>query len=424
MPLTMCMYEDDKFSQFFPLTHLRPVALMRSGIVPQVRRCDQFFPQAQVCLATRESLASLAAAQRKDCPVNIVKRGEGSDVLFLNGRIRDFGNLPQLVSESRVSTVFRAGDEAVGVLLRDAVLRGVGYVTTPDSYVKAFNDHREDIADLATSATLYGHCWDFVADIERAVTEDFAYLKATVSAAQDVKVHPGSHIVNPDSVFLGNAVEVMPGAVIDASKGPVCVGDYTRIEPHAAVFGPAFIGCNSVVLAGKITASSIGHTCRVGGEVEESVFQSYVNKYHAGFIGHSYVGSWVNFGAMTTNSDLKNNYSTIRVTVNGQSVDTGSIKVGSFIGDHTKFGIGTLLNTGISIGVCCNIFGGKLVTDKDVPSYRWGQSAQWEEYRFEKAIETARKTAGRRNVDLTKDEESVLRAISAAQPSDTGILRF
>jgi UDP-N-acetylglucosamine diphosphorylase/glucosamine-1-phosphate N-acetyltransferase len=424
MPLTICLYEDDRFDQFFPLTYMRPVALMRSGIVPQTRRCDQYFPQAQVCLATRESLAGLAAAEQKDCPVNIVKRGEGGDVLFLNGRIREYGNLPQLVREARVSTKLLAGGEVIGVLFRDASLKSVGSVTTPDNYVKALADYRDEIADMETTASLYAHCWDFVNDIDRAVASDFELLKSSLPAAKDAETHPGCHIVNPDSVYLGNAVKVMPGAVIDASGGPVYVGDYTKVESHAAIFGPCYIGANCVVLAGKITSSSIGHTCRVGGEVEESVFQSYVNKYHAGFIGHSYVGSWVNFGAMTTNSDLKNNYSTIRVTVNGQSVDTGSIKVGSFIGDHTKFGIGTLLNTGISVGVCCNIFGGTLVTDKEVPSFRWGQSALWEEYRFEKAIETARRTAGRRHVDLTRDEESALRAVSERQVSDKGILRF
>ena len=202
------------------------------------------------------------------------------------------------------------------------------------------------------------------------------------------------------------------------------IGDNVRIGPHAAIVGPCFIGPNSVVLAGKITGSSIGHTCRVGGEVEESVFQAYVNKYHAGFIGHSYVGQWVNFGAMTTNSDLKNNYSNIRVTLNGELIDSGSIKVGSFIGDHTKFGIGTLLNTGINIGVCCNIFGGTLVTDKEVSSFSWGNSEKYERYEFEKALETVRKTAERRNCTLSGREASVLQAIFNDLLTDDGIMSF
>jgi hypothetical protein len=154
------------------------------------------------------------------------------------------------------------------------------------------------------------------------------------------------------------------------------------------------------------------------------VFQSYVNKYHAGFIGHSYVGSWVNFGAMTTNSDLKNNYSTIQVSVGGQLRDTGSIKVGSFVGDHTKFGIGTLLNTGINVGMCCNIYGGALITDREVPSFRWGNSGGYEIYKFEKAIKTMRRTAERRNVDLTSAEEALLQDVYDGKVTDVGILEL
>jgi len=178
------------------------------------------------------------------------------------------------------------------------------------------------------------------------------------------------------------------------------------------------------VVAGKVSSSSIGHTCRVGGEVEESVFHSYVNKYHAGFIGHSYVGSWVNFGAMTTNSDLKNNYSGIRVTLNGDLIDTGSIKVGSFIGDHTKFGIGTLLTTGINIGVCCNIFGGTLITDKEVPSFSWGDSSGYQKYDVDKAVATANVTVGRRDVELSDQEESLLRKIADDSTEDEGVIDF
>jgi UDP-N-acetylglucosamine diphosphorylase/glucosamine-1-phosphate N-acetyltransferase len=204
----------------------------------------------------------------------------------------------------------------------------------------------------------------------------------------------------------------------------VYIGANTRIEPQAALAGPCYIGPNSVVVAGKIAGSSIGHTCRVGGEVEECIFQAYVNKYHAGFVGHSYVGAWVNFGAMTTNSDLKNNYSNIRVSLGGESIDTGSIKVGSFIGDHTKFGIGTLLTTGIVIGVCSNVFGGGLVTDKEVPSFAWGTTGGYQPYKIEKALETVARTMQRRNIELTSHETALLRAIHTGKPSTAGCLGF
>jgi UDP-N-acetylglucosamine diphosphorylase/glucosamine-1-phosphate N-acetyltransferase len=188
-----------------------------------------------------------------------------------------------------------------------------------------------------------------------------------------------------------------------------------------AIYGPAFVGANCRLVVGKISSSSIGHTSRGGGEVEHSVFHAYVNKYHAGLIGHSYVGPWVNFGAMTTNSDLKNNYSTIKCTLNGEHIDTGSIKVGSFIGDHTKFGIGTLLNTGINIGVSCNLYGGTLIADKEVPSFNWGQTGNYHQYHFDKALETAARSMARRNVELSDAERTRLKQIFEGNLSVKGV---
>lgn len=141
------------------------------------------------------------------------------------------------------------------------------------------------------------------------------------------------------------------------------------------------------------------------------MLQGYVNKHHAGFIGHSYVGQWVNFGAMTTNSDLKNNYSSVRVSLDGRLIDTGQKKIGAFIGDHTKFGIGTLLNTGVNIGVFCNIFGGSLVSDKEVASFSWGSSGSWSEHDFEKALETASRAQARRGCKFSSEDEKLFKYI-------------
>jgi hypothetical protein len=127
---------------------------------------------------------------------------------------------------------------------------------------------------------------------------------------------------------------------------------------------------------------------------------------------------------MTTNSDLKNNYSPIRVSVGGKMVDTGSIKVGSFIGDHTKFGIGTLLNTGINIGICCNLFGGGLTTDKEIPSFSWGNTGKYHTYAFDKAIDAVQRSAERRNVTVSASEVELLKLVSHNGLSSAGVLTF
>ena len=212
--------------------------------------------------------------------------------------------------------------------------------------------------------------------------------------------------------------------MLDETDGPIYIGDNSQVDSLAVIKGPCYIGPNTIVARGVIAGSSIGHTCRVGGEVEESIFHEYVNKHHEGFIGHSLVGAWVNFGALTTNSDLKNNYSVIRVSLEGKQIDTGSIKVGSFIGDHTKFGIGTLLTTGINIGTCSNIFGGMLIADKEVGSFQWGSSGSFVAHDFDKAMDTNKKVMGRRNCALSAHEVSVLQAVSQGGISDDGVMAF
>ncbi len=415
------IFEDAHFGDFAPISLTRPVYLMRAGIFPQYERIRRGLRADRMTFMCRNQIAPLLAEQIPDFPVNIIKRGQ-DDLLLVNGRIREFGDLVERLADERYTRGFESNGELVAMLLKAETLEALPAIAPGEDYLKFFGAENESVPRHKTSATLYRYPWEFVEDIDRSIGRDFRVLEPEFGVPNGVKVHDGAFFVNENNVFLGDGVTVLPGAVIDASAGPVYIGANTRVEPHAAIAGPTYVGPNSVVLAGKITASSIGHTCRVGGEVEESVFQAYVNKYHAGFIGHSYVGQWVNFGAMTTNSDLKNNYSTIRVSVNGESIDTGSIKVGSLIGDHTKFGIGTLLNTGISVGVCCNIFGGSLVADKDVPSFRWGTTGEWTDYRCDKAVETAQRTTERRNVTLSDREIGVLRDIASGERSEEGVL--
>jgi UDP-N-acetylglucosamine diphosphorylase / glucose-1-phosphate thymidylyltransferase / UDP-N-acetylgalactosamine diphosphorylase / glucosamine-1-phosphate N-acetyltransferase / galactosamine-1-phosphate N-acetyltransferase len=423
MSLNVVVYEDNHYGAFYPLTCTRPVYTLRAGIVPLYVRLKRFFGDITLSCSAREDVAPFLSETVRDMPVNIIKRGEG-DILIVNGRLRNPGDMAALIDHCRVNTVFTSPDGVIAVFFDRNHLSDTPAVSTSDFFVNRAANQWSDFAIVATAATLYCGLWEIMADIEAEIKQDYKWLSPSFGAANEVHVHEGAWLINPDNIYLGEMVEVMPGAVIDASKGPVYIGINSRVESHAAIYGPTAIGANSVVLAGKITSSSIGHTCRVGGEVENSIVLPYVNKYHAGFIGHSVVGQWVNFGAMTTNSDLKNNYSTIRVTANGNEVDTGSIKVGSFIGDHTKFGIGTLLKTGISIGAGCNIFGGSLVTDNEVQPFQWGSSGRWEQYQFDKAMTNLSAACNRRNHILSMYEKELLRKISENTLSDKGIIQW
>jgi UDP-N-acetylglucosamine diphosphorylase/glucosamine-1-phosphate N-acetyltransferase len=243
------------------------------------------------------------------------------------------------------------------------------------------------------------HLWELVDMNPEMISREFPDINKALKNWG--KVDSKVSIINKAAVAVMPEAVVAPGVIIDATEGPVIIERGAIIDPLTYIKGPVYIGPNCRIVGGKIREGcSFGPVCRVGGEVEESILLGYDNKYHEGFLGHAYLGEWVNLGAMTTNSDLKNNYSSISVMVNGNTVDTGRIKVGCFMGDHTKTGIGTLLNTGIVIGFSCNLYGGALFTDKSIKSFSWGTPGDIVEYKLEKAIQTAANSMRRRNVEF------------------------
>ena len=208
---------------------------------------------------------------------------------------------------------------------------------------------------------------------------------------------------------LGAGVTIEPNVVLDFSHGPIHLADGVTIRSFTRLAGPAYVGPGSTLLGGPYEAVSIGPVCRVHGELEESVVLGYSNKAHDGFLGHAYLGRWVNLGALTTNSDLKNNYGTIRMWTPDGDQDTGLIKLGSLLGDHVKTGIGALINTGTVIGAGSNLFGTDM-PPKYVPPFSWGSGAVLTAYDVEKFIAVTATVMGRRDVSLSDAMASVLRS--------------
>ncbi|MEE9161772.1 MAG: hypothetical protein V3U35_02275, partial [Candidatus Neomarinimicrobiota bacterium] len=163
--------------------------------------------------------------------------------------------------------------------------------------------------------------------------------------------------------------------------------------------------------ASYLAEVTLGPVCKVGGEIEESIMQGYTNKQHDGFLGHAYLGSWVNLGAGTTNSDLKNNYGEVKVTVNDRVVNTGSRFVGLFMGDHAKSAIGTLFYTGTRVGVAANVFGDPL-PPKVVPSFAWGGDGS-QRYDLEKCLATMELVKARRDMEFTAAERDLWTGLHA-----------
>jgi len=248
---------------------------------------------------------------------------------------------------------------------------------------------------------LLGRPWDLIAENDDRITSDISELWPTDSDPVGV-IRIGDHAIS-----LAEGAIIEPGVHVDVRQGPIRLSENARVEGPARLTGPLFVGPGSTIFGGSVGTSSIGPVCLVRGEVAHSVFLGFVNKAHDGHIGHAILGRWVNLGAFTTNSDLKNNYRDVRVWTPDGELDTGLMKVGCFLGDHVKTGIGTVLNTGSILGAGTNVFGGTMPPTVVAP-FSWGAGADRRDHRLDKFLETAERAMARRDQLLTPGVLAVL----------------
>jgi UDP-N-acetylglucosamine diphosphorylase/glucosamine-1-phosphate N-acetyltransferase len=271
---------------------------------------------------------------------------------------------------------------------------------------------REILPAAGIEVPRWNYAWDLVLASPQQLAADF---QAAGRSGIEGKVEEPSAIRGSrKDVYIAPGVLVHPMVVIDAANGPVYLDEGAEIHPFTRIEGPCYVGKKSILLGAKCReGNSIGPVCRLGGEVEESIIQGYSNKYHDGFLGHAYVGEWVNLGALTTNSDLKNDYSTVEVILDGKTpIDTGSTKVGALIGDHTKTSIGTLFNTGAYVGAMCLIAGTGKPLPKFIPSFAWFlEGVVTKGFGKGKLYQTARTAMGRRKKAWTPELEAMWNAI-------------
>lgn len=255
---------------------------------------------------------------------------------------------------------------------------------------------------LQLSGTVLASPWDLVTQNPERIRGDVTTLWPRAGDRPAGVIRVGDGVLS-----LGGDATIEPGVFVDTRGGPVRLAEGVRVEGPARLVGPLFVGARTKILGGSVGTSSIGPVSIVRGEVADSVMLGFVNKAHDGYIGHSMLGRWVNLGALTTNSDLKNNYGTVRVWTPDGDADTGLLKVGCFLGDHVKTGIGTVLNTGTVIGAGTNVFGG-MMPPNAIPPFSWGAGADLSEHRLDKFLETAERAMGRRNQPLSAGMRRVL----------------
>jgi UDP-N-acetylglucosamine diphosphorylase/glucosamine-1-phosphate N-acetyltransferase len=271
----------------------------------------------------------------------------------------------------------------------------------------------EAVPRVETEIPIASYPWDLLYSLETEITNDIVFLAASRKVSKKGKgVHRTAVLIGRKNILLGKKSEIGAGVVLDASDGPISIGQSVKILPHAFVAGPATIGDGTVVRAGTriYGQTAIGPVCKVAGEIEHSIFQSHANKAHDGYVGHSFIGSWVNLGAGTTTSNLKNTYGNVKAVIDGKSVDSGRMFLGLTAGDHVKTGINTALDTGTVIGISSNIYGTAL-PPKNVPSFSWGSAGHLADYDCERAIAVAEKVMARRSIVCTETYKDLLRNV-------------
>jgi UDP-N-acetylglucosamine diphosphorylase/glucosamine-1-phosphate N-acetyltransferase len=338
------------------------------------------------------------------------------EILVVNGAALPGGWLPSLVEAGAPALVVARGDPVAARLRFRALESCLGAGAEFEARLAA-----SAVPRVEAEAEFLRWPWDLVLRNAAALEADLGARPGRIEGVVD----PNAALLERARITVEAGARVDPFAVLDARGGPIFVGREARILPQSVIEGPCVIGAGTHVLGGEVRRSSLGPGCRVAGEVEESIWQGWASKRHHGFVGHSVVGEWVNLGALTTTSDLKNNYAAVRVWAAGRERDSGTNKVGSLVGAHAKTGIGTLLPTGCSIGVGANLFGGGRFAPKRLPAFSWWDGARTVEHRLEAFLQTAAVVMGRRGLELGATDEALLRALfgASAPERDEHMLR-
>ena len=394
------VFEDQHVDDLYPMSLTRPVSDLRCGILSLSHKAGLVLGAAPR-YHVRDYLAPLTKGAVTSYG-DLLK--DGGTALLVNGRALLNPGTARAIEHGARAAYVAGGTVAAAVIGSEDAGRFDDAIGCPlDTALFS------DLPAREIEAAFIGHPWDLVSSNGAQIESDWGLLGLSGIASD---IPDGVWLVNEALISIGKGVKLAPGVVLDASGGPIHIADGVTIMANSSLMGPLHIGEGTVIKMGAriYGETSIGPACRIGGEVAETIIHGYSNKQHDGFLGHSYLGEWVNLGAGTDTSDLKNNYSTVKVRVHDETVDTGEMFVGLYMGDHSKCGIGTTFNTGTVAGACCNIFGAGY-PPKFIPSFTWGGGAGFEEYDPARALETAARAMRRRGVDPGPEVEAVLKRV-------------
>jgi len=396
------LYDDAIARGFEPFALTRPVGELRAGTELTRRRWELF--------AGRGADAAMAAAHLADFEEEgaprVVSDATPELVLPAGSLVANTRCVPHPGARAaRDADVWRcAGRVAAVRLRRDTRLAELGGGEVELESLAAAGARNVEI-----SGRWVERVWSLVTTLADQLRVDIACTGPSL----DCELPAGAIVLPGDgAIYVERGATVEPMVCFDPSAGPILIRKDAKVRAFTRLVGPLAVCGGSSILGGRVDCCSIGEGSMVHGEISHSVVLGHSNKSHDGFVGHSYLGRWVNLGAGTITSNLKNTYGPVQLWTPGGLRDTGEIKLGSFLGDHVKTGIGTRLTTGSVVGAGSNIYGGT-IPPKYIPPFSWGEGDDLSMYRLDKFLSNTARVMSRRGVTLSEREKIQLAAAHA-----------
>ena len=391
------LYENRLSSEkLFPICSNRPIFDLKCGVYSIFERVKNIFPNQEISFFVRDEIKSLVR-EKNNFEINPKKVDEGlwlsSNVLWNENLINEIKNKKNIISYKNKNLGFflskNKGNEwisnggPIDTELMDLDLK-MNKIIVPNNYYFEYLWHLLNINNFMLQND----------------SKNFKMGKILSERNEDF------HLINKKNIFISKNSEIRTGTILDAKLGPIIISENVIIEPGAYVQGPVFIDQNVIIkpFSKILKNTTIGAGCKIGGEISECIFQGWSNKQHDGFLGHSYIGEWVNLGAGTNNSDLKNNYSNVKVYIKNKLFDTNQLFIGVFIGDYSKSAISTRFNTGTIVGIGSNIVS-NIFPPKNIKEFSWIIDNEINVHNYDKFIQTAKISKSRRDQIFTKNEQ-------------------
>lgn len=391
--MNIVLYDDSRRQHLLPLTYIRPEADMRIGITT-IREKWESFIKKETSTLTEAYLAEKFPLKKAED--NLMINGSVIPDKKMVDKILRLKPREALTTETYIIAMRMTAEDLIGVedAARDESSRNQNV-----TYHQYEQEHLK-----------IDHPWQLFTDNGAVIQQDFERI---MKRRRSAKLSNTNIVIHPKNVFVEKGAKV-EGAIINATDGPVYIGENAEIMEGATIRGPLALCSNAKIKMGaKVYGPvTIGPWSKVGGEVHESVIFGYSNKSHDGFLGNSVIAEWCNLGAGTNTSNLKNTYEEVRLYSypHASFTKTGEQFIGLIMGDHSKCGINTMFNTGTVVGVNANIYGDGFQRNF-IPSFAWGGKAGYQQYLFDKAVQVAKAVYKRRGLEFDETEQAILKSV-------------